>query len=320
MGLTEDLSKSQIDKLGDRLRKGSPSEEDLILLDRYRLSFSHSYETVFSILKQELRERVIIEEATGRVAKSTISIIEKLGREKTRLSSMQDIAGCRLVVPDIRSQEEVIELLTNSPIPIFSEMSVIDRRTNPSHGYRAIHVIVKIEGKPVEIQIRSRLQHLWAELSEKFSDNIDPSIKYGGGDESFLEYLAKTSEIIAKLEEMEKEAFHNLAILKDITEFELTEKSLFASQKAFQELGFRLSENNPKWGLRLINESLYLEKLAKRIRELRNASDPNKEMIASLLEQYNVFKYFVEFKKDEIGTELEQLVKIISEFQKRQKP
>jgi hypothetical protein len=41
-----ELSKTQIDKLGERLRKGNVTEDDLRLLDEYRLSFSEAYEFV----------------------------------------------------------------------------------------------------------------------------------------------------------------------------------------------------------------------------------------------------------------------------------
>jgi ppGpp synthetase/RelA/SpoT-type nucleotidyltranferase len=37
---------------------------------------------------------------------------------------------------------------------------VIDRREKPSHGYRAVHVIVECGGRMVEIQVRTELQHL----------------------------------------------------------------------------------------------------------------------------------------------------------------
>jgi len=38
---------------------------------------------------------------------------EKLRRERTRLSRMQDIAGCRVIVPDILTQDEVVAGLTD---------------------------------------------------------------------------------------------------------------------------------------------------------------------------------------------------------------
>ena len=84
--------------------------------------------------------------------------------------------------------------------------TLVDRRKAPSHGYRAVHVIVPVEDKPIEIQIRTELQHLWAELSEKFSDKVDPGIKYGRGDDESRRLLAETSLLVASLESLEAEA------------------------------------------------------------------------------------------------------------------
>jgi hypothetical protein len=42
-----------------------------------------------------------------------------------------------------------------------------------------VHVIATVEGRPVEIQIRTRLQHQWANLFEKFADIVGRGIRYG---------------------------------------------------------------------------------------------------------------------------------------------
>ena len=64
-------------------------------------------------------------------------------------------------------------------------------------------MIARCFDKFVEIQIRTSLQHLWAELSEKFADTVDPALKYGGGDQSILEVLAKSSHLVAREESLE---------------------------------------------------------------------------------------------------------------------
>ena len=78
----------------------------------------------------------------------------------------------------------------------FPHAKVDDRRYRPRHGYRAVHIVVRVGGRAVEIQIRTTLQHLWAELSEKLSDRVDRSIKYGGGGSEFRSPLATFSESI----------------------------------------------------------------------------------------------------------------------------
>lgn len=188
------LNKTQIDRLGDRLRQASVSEGDLRSLDDYRRSFADVYATVVQAIKIRLQI-----EPTGRPAKSTTSIIEKLHRESIRLSQVQDIAGCRIVVPTMAEQEKVVASLRT----IFPDASVIDRRATPSYGYRAIHIVVRIDNMLVEIQVRTESQHFWAELSEKLSDVIDPSVKYGGGPAEVREILSTLSTAISMIEEAE---------------------------------------------------------------------------------------------------------------------
>jgi putative GTP pyrophosphokinase len=200
--MTKELSKTQVDRLGDRLRRGNITEEDLRLLDHYRRLFSEAYETVVGIIRDKLAL-----EPTGRPAKSTTSIADKLKRESIRLTQIQDIAGCRIIVADIAEQESVIQSLAG----LFPQAAIIDRREKPSHGYRAVHVVVKHDGKLIEIQVRTSLQHVWAEMSEKFSDVIDPSIKYGGGDSRVQEILGEVENLFAEMEAFEKELIDSLA-------------------------------------------------------------------------------------------------------------
>src|SRR5258706_5326719 len=198
--MIKEISKTQIDRLGDRLRKDDISDDDLRLLDLYRRDFFEAYEIVIG----NIREKLSLE-PTGRPAKSTTSISDKLLRESIRLSQIQDIAGCRLIVEDVAVQDTTVELLKI----LFENVTVVDRREHPSHGYRAVHVIVNCLGKTIEIQIRTQLQQLWAELSEKFSDVIDPAIKYGGGDKKIQGLLINASELVNK-QEFHEDSFTNM--------------------------------------------------------------------------------------------------------------
>jgi putative GTP pyrophosphokinase len=182
------ISKTQIDRLGERLKRGPHTESDLRLLDDYRRSFAEAYEAVVRTIRQRG------EFPTGRLAKSTDSIVQKLRRESLRLSQMQDIAGCRVVVVNVVEQEKFVASLKTG----FPGASVIDRRDKPSYGYRAVHIIAEISGKPMEIQVRTSLQHLWAEVSEKCSDVLDPAIKYGGGPNSWRSMISSLDQLHPK--------------------------------------------------------------------------------------------------------------------------
>ena len=188
------MSKSQIDRLGERLRYGPLNESDLRLLDDYRRSFAEAYEAVVRTIRQQG------EFPTGRLAKSTDSIVGKLRRGSLRLSQMQDIAGCRLVVATVVEQEQLIASLSTA----FPGSSILDRCDYPSYGYRAVHIIVEISGKPVEIQLRTQLQQKWAEVSEKSSDVLDSTIKYGGGPAKWRDFLAQSSNSVMVHENFEK--------------------------------------------------------------------------------------------------------------------
>jgi ppGpp synthetase/RelA/SpoT-type nucleotidyltranferase len=185
------VTNRQIDLLGDRIRHGDASERDLEALAAYRISFREAYTNVSNVLAANAIE------FTGR-SKSNLSIERKLRREPSlRLTQMQDIEGCRIVVADYERQQAGVALVAT----LFSSVKTIDRRARPSHGYRAVHLIANIGGRVVEIQVRTRLQDLWAQLSERIADELgEPDVKYGAGPEEVRAVLETTSRRIAGIE------------------------------------------------------------------------------------------------------------------------
>lgn len=123
------FSKSEIDRLGDRLKLGEPSDGDLRMLDDYRGTFGDAYELVVSTIRTQLSVK-----PTGRPSKSTASVIGKLQRETIRLSQMQDVSGCRIVAPSVVDQDRLLARMR----AVFPNCTIVDRRHRPSHGYRAI--------------------------------------------------------------------------------------------------------------------------------------------------------------------------------------
>jgi ppGpp synthetase/RelA/SpoT-type nucleotidyltranferase len=159
-----ELSRSQIDKFGRRLRRAGPnnvSDEDLNLLEQLLTAHQMVLTTVQLRLAKELDLPV-----TSRI-KTTGTLVEKLQRsESMALSRMQDIAGARLVVEMNRTEQDK---LVARIVELFPGADKRDRRAEPSHGYRAVHVIVQVDQRIVEIQVRTTLQDLWAQVFERLS-------------------------------------------------------------------------------------------------------------------------------------------------------
>lgn len=185
------LSNTRIDKIGDKLRGGDVDASCLRDLETFRSLYVDAYRYVEDVLVETMGLKI-----SGRPSKSTVAITEKLKRETIRLNQIQDIAGCRVIVANLATQDHVVE---NMAI-LLSDVEVDDKRLNPTNGYRAIHVIATKYGRPVEIQVRTMLQNIWADLSEKVADKFGHSIKYGKGDEAAIDFLTRLSSATSSLE------------------------------------------------------------------------------------------------------------------------
>lgn len=126
---------------------------------------------------------------------------------------MQDIIGCRIIVANRCDQYQFLDSLwlpqpsydQFEPIGVnpgprpFREATLIDRSESPSHGYRAVRLVVTEHAAPYEIQVRTRLQDRWAQLSERIDDRF-PGTKYGQGPPVLQEMLRNLSKQTAEAE------------------------------------------------------------------------------------------------------------------------
>ncbi|NJM43730.1 MAG: hypothetical protein HC858_06660 [Brachymonas sp.] len=189
------MTNSEINRLGEALRVGAVTTENLVALDDYRRSFQPAITQVVKDWQNYLGGTSVL---VQRPSKSTPSIIAKLRRQATlKLSQIQDIAGLRVVLTDRYSQSVMSERVQS----VFSNCKIIDRLSKPSFGYRAIHLVVTSLDRPVEVQLRTEMQHAWAHLSEQLADSLGHDLKYGGGNEAIKEQLAQLSDRIDSLEQ-----------------------------------------------------------------------------------------------------------------------
>jgi ppGpp synthetase/RelA/SpoT-type nucleotidyltranferase len=169
------ISKSQLDKLGHRLRDAQqPAQEDLDLLATVLESYREALQTVRTeLLRLDLR-------STARL-KTISTTLDKLRLGISSLGTIHDLAGARVVVgagyeAQDRTAARIKAAFTGAVTP-----RVIDRRHDPRSGYRAVHVVVvRIGNIPVEIQVRTELQDFWAQIFERLGDVWGRQIRYGG--------------------------------------------------------------------------------------------------------------------------------------------
>lgn len=197
--MPERLSKSQIDKLGERLRTSDEvSVEDLTVLQRVR----SEHDAAMAVVADRLTAELGLE--PGSRLKTVGTIVDKLRREHIRLSQMQDIAGVRVVqAMGLDEQDAMVGAICG----LFDGAKVVDRRERPTHGYRAVHVIVLSDGRNVEIQVRTELQHLWAQVFERLADWLGRGIRYGHSSARTTplpDTWQRVSEATAEIEELDR--------------------------------------------------------------------------------------------------------------------
>lgn len=91
---------------------------------------------------------------------------------------MQDLAGVRIEA-DLLLDEQTALAREIAQHFGADAAAIHDLREGAHAGYRAVHVWVRLPAGRVEIQIRTALQHLWANAYESLGDVGGRGIRYG---------------------------------------------------------------------------------------------------------------------------------------------
>jgi len=178
------FSKNQVEKAGRVIRKNEGNFEHAIeVVQNFRAAHLYPLQIIKNLVWKHVKKLDLLETATVvRRLKRLPTIIDKLQRKsldgKTdnaiSLKRMHDIGGCRVILESLDDLERLNKSLDSSKT--VHGVKIYDYITLPKRsGYRGIHRVYKSydksnthawKGFQIEVQLRTRLQHLWATTVE----------------------------------------------------------------------------------------------------------------------------------------------------------
>ena len=201
-------SKTKIDKAGRALSRNIFKSEDEeieaeIVFDDYRRAHLQPLtDTTYIIqnwLSQFDKQFYIAQRLKRRP-----QILRKMRRFSIRLTQLQDIGGNRVIV-DTNAEVEALRrflldrIKRDTTINLFRETDYRVKGRDDT-GYRALHMILSRDDLKIELQLRSRAQHYWAESIERTSVIYGRHLKENEGDSVVLEYFKCLSNVFYELE------------------------------------------------------------------------------------------------------------------------
>lgn len=241
-------SRSKIRKAGERVRAGTYSDDDVALIQDYRAAHATPMAHMLAMLKgcQSKVEGDLVFSAR---LKRLPTILDKLQRDsldgktpnRTVVTRMSDIAGCRVIVENLDALKHFDELLD---FVEFEDVKLIKQRDYianvKSTGYRGIHRIYRYpEGFDVEVQLRTKIQHTWSTAIELIDlvEGTTLKTRPEQSDKKWLDFFRIFSDILNF-----KEHGINPIIKKNlISELEVLERELCVFEKIH---AFIVSEQN----------------------------------------------------------------------------
>lgn len=158
------LSRTALNSVGDiiRARENDHTYDNAIrVLNQWReahvISMDYYFDQCVTLSRKFKYRNTVVAQRLKRLP----TIIDKLNRfPKMRISSMQDIGGVRVILTSFKLLEKFQKELGNLP----ALKSTKDYIYHPKEsGYRGRHLIFKYRDDMLtEVQLRTRLQHLWA--------------------------------------------------------------------------------------------------------------------------------------------------------------
>lgn len=206
-------SRKEIDKTG-KLLLSSNSIESIGAINKLN-DWRGLHLIPLDILQQKIEEFLAYNKVhiflISRRLKRLTSIQSKLELNlEMGLGGMQDIGGLRVVVDSVEELLRLQSLLRSIPIESFECRRMYDYVNEPKKsGYRSIHFAYiyhssdhDYDGLRIELQIRTRLQHLWATAVETAGLYTKTSLKSSQGEKGWLDFFKIVSALFSWKEKL----------------------------------------------------------------------------------------------------------------------
>ena len=132
------------------------------MLEEKRLERESFVVSAIARLKAELKAVGVDADVSGR-PKHIYSIWKKMKGKDVDFEELYDVRAFRVIVDDIKDCYTVLGILNNIWISIPEEFDDYISRPKPN-GYKSLHTVVVVEdGRPLEVQIRTREMHQFSE-------------------------------------------------------------------------------------------------------------------------------------------------------------
>ena len=133
------------------------------MLEEKRVERESFVVSAIARLESELKAVGVTAEVSGR-PKHIYSIWKKMKGKKVDFDELYDVRAFRVIVDDIKDCYTVLSILNNLWTPIPKEFDDYISRPKPN-GYRSLHTVVVVDdGRPLEVQIRTKEMHQSSEF------------------------------------------------------------------------------------------------------------------------------------------------------------
>ena len=201
-------SLGRVDRAGHTLRAALTGEDPRPSLDDIREAravvdtFRSAHEAPLNAARMGLQSFITtlkLEFDISRRLKRMPTIEDKLRREPgMKLSRMQDIGGCRAVLPTQGDVNRVLARFTGHSLRRNQQPDTVRNYSiSPQDsGYRAVHIHTRYQGRRIEVQLRTPPQDRWAKAVEDLTSRSGIDYKSGDGADEVHRMLRRLSEIL----------------------------------------------------------------------------------------------------------------------------